>query len=174
MSDWLKFLLLGIASVVFGIFALGNTVAASMAVVYVTGALFLVAGVIQIWGGVTTEDMGNRVLTILMGVLAVLLGGSFLYNPLEGAVSLSLLILILMGLSGIVRLVLAWSMRQSPFFWAMLISGALSIVLAGYIWANFGAISTSLLGILLGIELIFNGAGFIVMALFIRSVRRKV
>ncbi|WP_158964847.1 HdeD family acid-resistance protein [Chachezhania sediminis] len=169
MSDWLKFLFLGIASVIFGVIALGNTVAASLAVAIMTGALFLVVGVIQIWGGMTTKAMENRLLTIMMGILAALLGASFLYNPLEGAVSLALLILILMGLGGIIRIIMAWSMRASPLFWAMLLSGALSVLLAGYIWSYFAEISTSLLGILLGIELIFNGAGLVVMGLFLRA-----
>ena len=172
MSDWLKFLLLGIVSGICGIIALGNTVAASMAVVYVAGALFLITGIVQIWGGVSSKEMNYRVFTILMGVLAALLGASFLYNPLEGAISLSLLILILMGLGGIARIILAWSMRQSRLFWAMLISGALSVLLAGYIWANFGEISTSLLGILLGVELIFNGAGFVTLGLIMRAASK--
>lgn len=46
------------------------------------------------------------------------------------------------------------------------------MLLAGYILANFAATSTALLGILLGIELLFSGAGMIAFALFLR--RRQV
>ena len=52
----------------------------------------------------------------------------------------------------------------------MLISGALSVLLAGYIWANFETASISILGIMLGIELLFNGWGLIVMGLFARRL----
>ena len=55
----------------------------------------------------------------------------------------------------------------------MLISGALSILLAGYILANFARASVNLLGILLGIELLFNGAGLIVLAFFLRTHPEK-
>ena len=55
----------------------------------------------------------------------------------------------------------------------MLISGILSLVLAAVIWWSVdgeAANLTSLLGILLGIETILNGIGFIVLGLFVRKV----
>jgi len=54
-------------------------------------------------------------------------------------------------------------------FWPMLLSGALSVLLAGYILANFFDIAPQLLGILLGVELLFNGAGLVALALFLRT-----
>ena len=54
-------------------------------------------------------------------------------------------------------------------FWPMLISGAASVLLAGYILANFFEVAPQLLGILLGVELLFNGAGLIALAIFLRS-----
>jgi len=65
-------------------------------------------------------------------------------------------------------------MRQTAYFWPMLLSGALTIVLAAYIAVNFALVSVQLLGILLGIELLFNGAGLIALALFIRSAGRRL
>jgi len=170
MSEWVKWLLLGILSIVFGVVVLGNTVAASLAVTTVTGILFLVSGGFQVFAGFSGEGLASKVFAIAMGVLMVVLGFSFLTNPLEGTISLALLVLILLIASGIVRIVFSWRMRSTQFFWPMLISGALTLLLAGYIWANFAAASVMLLGVMLGVELLFNGAGLVIMAFFVRTV----
>jgi uncharacterized membrane protein HdeD (DUF308 family) len=169
MQNWVRWLLMGILSAVFGLLALGNAVAASIAVTLVTGVLFVIAGAGQIWIGVGEAGTGHKIFAVLLGVLMVVLGISFIKNPLEGTISLALLVTILIAAGGAIRLMLSLAMRQTPFFWSMLLSGALSVLLAGYILANFAAVSVALLGILLGIELLFSGAGLITFALFLRS-----
>ncbi len=174
MKGWVKWLVLGVLSVLFGLFCLGNAVAASMAVTTVTGALLLVAGAFQIIAGFGDEGVGAKLMSFILGALLAILGLSFLFNPLEGMISLALLVTILLAANGVVRLILAFRMKSTQFFWPMLLSGALSVLLAGYILANFGTASVTLLGILLGIELLFNGAGLIALAFFLRSLRNKV
>jgi uncharacterized membrane protein HdeD (DUF308 family) len=169
MKGWVKWLVLGIVSILFGLFCLGNAVAASMAVTTVTGALLLLAGVFQIIAGFGDEGFGAKLMSFILGALLALLGLSFLFNPLEGMISLALLVTILLAANGIVRLILSFRMRQTQFFWPMLISGALSVLLAVYILANFATAGVTLLGILLGVELLFNGAGLIALALFLRN-----
>lgn len=169
MKQWMKWVLLGLLSLICGVIVLGNTVLASIAVTTLTGTLFLVAGGMQIVGGLGEESTGSKLFSIGMGALAAVLGISFVFNPLQGAISLALLITILLAVSGGARIVFAWTMKQTQFFWPMLISGALSILLAGYIIANFAAASVQLLGVLLGVELLFNGLGFVVLGFFLRS-----
>ncbi|MFV0244771.1 MAG: HdeD family acid-resistance protein [Qingshengfaniella sp.] len=169
MKTWVKWLCLGLLSVLFGVFALANTALASVAVTIFTGVLFLLTGGIQIAAGLGETSGGRKLLSVVLGGLMALIGISFISNPLEGVLSLSLLVTILIAGGGIVRLILAWNMRQTQYFWAMLLSGALSVLLAGFILANFASVSVQLLGTLLGIELLFNGAGLMAMAFFIRT-----
>ncbi|QDY71261.1 HdeD family acid-resistance protein [Qingshengfaniella alkalisoli] len=173
MKDWVKWLIVGILSIVFGVFALSNAVAASLAVTAVTGGLFIAMGVVQIIAAFRETSTGSKLLALLLGALMLFLGISFLWNPLEGMISLTMLVTILIAASGITRLFLSWQMKDTQFFWPMLISGALSVLLAAYIFANFAAASVSLLGILLGVELLFNGAGLVVLALFIRTFKNR-
>lgn len=172
MAPWIKWLLLGILSVVFGAFALGNAVVASLAVTTMTGVLFLIIGGFQIAGGFSETSGGHKALNILLGALLLFLGLSFLFNPLGGMISLAMLVMILLIANGVVRVALAWRMRATRFFWPMLISGVLSIFLGGYIWANFATVGPQLLGIILGVELLFNGIGLIVLSFFVRALRK--
>jgi uncharacterized membrane protein HdeD (DUF308 family) len=168
MQDWMKWIVLGVVSIVFGVLALGNAVAASVAVTLVTGLLLTVAGSVQTYVAFG-ETGGHRLWSLVLGIVTLLLGLSFMVNPLGGTVSLAILVTVFLVLGGVVRLVLSWAMRATRFFWPMLLSGALTVLLAGYILANFAAVSLSLMGILLGVELLFNGAGLIVLALFVKS-----
>ena len=64
-----------------------------------------------------------------------------------------------MMIVGIVRLVLAFSDELRPFRLIMVISGALSIILAMMIFFNFPHSAAVVLGVYLAIELISNGVG---------------
>jgi membrane protein HdeD len=171
MKLWVKWLIIGILSIAFGIFVLANPVAASVAVTLVVGITFGVLGAAQIYAGTLADDTSSKIMGIGLGVLMLVLGISFMFKPLEGILSLATLATVLIAANGLLRLLTSWRMRDTPLFWPMLIAGALSVLLAGYILANFSQIAPQLLGILLGIELLFNGAGLIALALFLRTVK---
>lgn len=171
MKLWVRWFVIGLLSIVFGIFVLLNPVAASFAVTVVAGVLFMLMGAVQLWAGVSGEEGSSKILGIGLGVLMLLLGVSLTFQPLEGIISLATLATILIGFNGVLRLISGWNMRETPLFWPMLISGALSVLLAGYIVANFFEIAPQLLGILLGIELLFNGAGLVAFAVFLRTAK---
>ena len=84
MSDWIKWLLLGLLSIAFGIFVLGAPVVASVAVTVVTGVLLLISGALQVVGGFTVGGTGNKILSLIMGAVMLFLGWSFLDHPLQG------------------------------------------------------------------------------------------
>ncbi|MDU9003104.1 HdeD family acid-resistance protein [Sedimentitalea todarodis] len=171
MKTWTKWLIVGVLSVLFGLFVLANPVAASIAVTTLAGVLFAISGGFQLFAGFGEEGGMSKALGIGLGLLMLLLGLSLMFDPLEGVLSLATLVTILFAASGITRLISAFQMRETPFFWPMLISGGLSVLLAGYILAHFFEIAPSLLGILLGIELLFNGMGLIALAFFLRTAK---
>ncbi|MBT5001955.1 MAG: hypothetical protein HN551_08160 [Tateyamaria sp.] len=174
MKIWVKWLVLGVLSLAFGIFVLANPVAASIAVTTLAGIMFILAGAFQVFGGFGEDGIFAKILGIALGILMLFLGLSLTLHPLEGMISLATLVTILFAASGITRLISAFQMQKTSFFWPMLISGAFSVILAGYIVANFFEIAPSLLGLLLGIELLLNGMGLIILALFLRTNKNLI
>jgi uncharacterized membrane protein HdeD (DUF308 family) len=172
MKEWLKWLLLGLLSVVFGIYILGNAVFASAAIASVIGILLLVSGGFQIVAGFTAEGTGSKLFGVILGILTAYIGVSFLHNPFAGMVSLTMLVLVMFAAAGFLRVIFAFNLKETMFFWPMLITGAVSILLAGYLFSNFASVSTVLLGTLLGIEMLFNGFGLIVLGLASRTDER--
>ena len=172
MSDWIKWLLLGLLSIAFGIFVLGAPIVASVAVTVVTGALLLISGALQVVSGFTVEGTGNKILSLIMGAVMLFLGWSFLDHPLQGTLTLATVMLILFMAGGIARVILSFQMKGTQFFWPTMISGILSIILAGIIWSYVGQepqALLSILGIFLGIEMLFNGFGLVFMAFFVKN-----
>ncbi|MEM0938062.1 MAG: DUF308 domain-containing protein [Pseudomonadota bacterium] len=168
MSDWFKWMLLGVLSAIFGVLVLNHAIIFSLAITTVVGALFLVSGIIQALAGFWDEGVSSKALSIVLGVVMALIGLSFLTDPLSGTLSLALLVTILIAAGGILRLMFALRMKGSPVFWAMILSGIVSLGLAVYILLN-PALGVVLLGTLLGVELIFNGVGLVTLGLWKRT-----
>ena len=80
-----------------------------------------------------------------------------------------MVVLIFFMAAGIARTIFAFNIRGTSFFWPMLLSGILSIVLAGYLGMNFERVVGPLLGILMGIEMLLDGFGLVVMGFFARG-----
>jgi len=168
MTESTKWIMLGILTLIFGVIVLGNTVVASLAIAALTGALLLAGGVLQFIGGFSIDGMGGKLFAWVTGLLLAFLGWSMLAHPLAGMISLSVLILLLIAAGGIARIVFSFGMRGTQFFWPMLISGAASLGLAMIVWGNPAA-TVQLLGILLGVEMLFNGIGLIFAGLYARN-----
>jgi uncharacterized membrane protein HdeD (DUF308 family) len=70
--------------------------------------------------------------------------------------------------SGIMRSILAFSMkRDAPWFWVAL-SGVITLLLGLLILARWPTNSVYILGLLLGIDLVMAGAGWIAIGLGLR------
>lgn len=173
MKPWQIWVVLGLVYVVFGGLALGNVVATSLAITVLIGTLFIIAGAAQLWAAFKGYAEDNRLMSLIWGLMSLLIGVSFVANPADGAVSITLVVTAFLLASGLARLFMAWRMRETRYFWALLLSGAATIFLAGYIIANFATASLALLGLFFGIEMLFAGAGLIGLGLFLRDHRSE-
>ncbi|MGR3615273.1 MAG: HdeD family acid-resistance protein [Paracoccaceae bacterium] len=172
MSNSTKWILMGALTVMFGIIVLGNTAVASVAVTVMAGVMLLIGGGLQIVGGFSIDETWGKIFAIVMGVIMVMLGWSLLAHPLQGVISLSLAILILLIAGGIARIFVSFRMSGTGFFWPMILSGVLSLVLAAIIWSNTKEDPASLfnlLGLLMGIEMLLDGLGLIFLGLFAKK-----
>lgn len=162
-------MLLGAFFALGGILALANPFAASLAVASLVGVVFLIGGALQLWFAFSDAAQPHRLWNGFVGLLGVLAGVFLLADPLSGLVSLTLLLGILFLMTGIARIIGAIALKGSPLFWLLLISGAGSVLLGILIFVWFPAAASSLLGLLLGFELIAEGAALIALGLKARN-----
>jgi uncharacterized membrane protein HdeD (DUF308 family) len=166
-SGWI--IALGIVYVIAGLVALGSVVFATVATVFVVGIMMLVAGAAEVINAFQVKSWGKFLLWLLLGVLYIVAGFVTFENPLLAAAFLTLLLGFSLIASGIMRIVLGFSMKQgTPWLWVAF-SGAITLLLGLVILAHWPVSGLYILGLFLGIDLIFAGMSWIGVGLGLRS-----
>jgi uncharacterized membrane protein HdeD (DUF308 family) len=158
-SGWI--VALGIVYMIAGLVALGSVVTATVATVFVVGIMMLIAGVAEVINAFQIKTWGRFLLWLLLGALYIIAGFLTFENPLLAAAVLTLLLGVSLVASGIMRFLLAFSMKETtPWIWVAL-SGVITFVLGLVILAHWPVASLYVLGIFLGVDLVIAGAGWI-------------
>lgn len=157
-------MIVGIISIIGGIFALFNPLSASLAAEQLAGWIFLLVGIMQFVAMFRAPTTSGKIYAAIGGIIGVLVGIELLQEPLRGMFALTMVIAILFMATGIVKVMTAFALRGTVAFLPILLSGAISIILAVMIFANYPQSATSILGILLAIELISNGISLVMFS----------
>jgi uncharacterized membrane protein HdeD (DUF308 family) len=163
------FIAFGALMVLGGILALANPFAASLAVTTLVGIFLLIGGIGQLWAAFSSPDDAHRMLHGFLGLMALILGVMLTADPVAGTLSLTLLVGFLFLLNGAGRLGIAFRMQQSRYFWLLVLSGALSALIGILVFGNVASAATTLLGILLGVQLLAEGATLIALGVIARQ-----
>lgn len=170
-SKWIWFLLLGALLIILGGIALGNLLVATIATVYYIGALILIAGVVQIVHAFQVKEWGNFFIWLLSGVFYAIAGFLAFYNPVLTSVALTLVLAISLIVSGVLRIWTGIAARPRAGWGWLVAAGVLALVVGLIIAARWPADTVYLIGLILAVELIFEGWSFIAVALALRSRR---
>jgi uncharacterized membrane protein HdeD (DUF308 family) len=166
-SGWI--IALGVVYIVAGIIALGSVVLATVASVFVVGIMMVIAGVAEVVNAFQIKTWGRFLLWLLLGALYIVAGFITFENPLLAAAILTLFLGIALIASGIMRIVLAFSMQAvMPWIWVLL-SGIITLLLGLVIVAHWPVSSLYVLGIFLGVDLVLAGASWIGIGLGLKS-----
>lgn len=170
-KSWIWMAVLAVISLIGGVLALFNPFAATLAATMMAGWVFALLGIVQIFQAFQVQGWGGFIWALLFGLLSLIVGGSLIFNPLAGMISLTLLVAVLFIATGVVKILYSFSLRPVTGWGWVLFSGLVSLVLGVMILADFPASAASILGILLGVELISNGVLFLFVALGLRNLR---
>jgi uncharacterized membrane protein HdeD (DUF308 family) len=159
----------GIISLLAGLIALGgSTMFATTTAVYIVGFMMLFEGATEIVAAFNAKEWSHRILWLLLGALYVFAGIICLQNPFAAATILTLLLGFALIIGGLVRIFLATRMRHgTPWGWVVF-SGLISILLGAIIVAHWPVSSFFVLGIFLGVDLIFIGSGWIAVGMALK------
>lgn len=170
-KSWVWMAVFAVISLIGGVLALLNPFAATLAATLMAGWAFAFLGALQIIQSFQVQGWGGFIWALLFGILTLVVGISLIFNPLAGMVSLTLLVAVLFLATGVVKVMYAFSLRPVTGWGWVLLSGVVSVALGVMILADFPWSATNILGILLGVELISNGALFLFIALGLRNLR---
>jgi uncharacterized membrane protein HdeD (DUF308 family) len=170
---WGGYFALGALLIVLGIFASSYAYYTTVASVMVFGWVLVLAGVTLSVLSVMSGKWSGFLLALAAGILSLIAGIMVLRAPLSGAATLTLLIAMFFGVTGIFRAVSSIVMQFPNWGWSLL-SGIVSIVLAGLLVGNWPQVSLWFLGLYVGIDLIVHGFAWCMFALSVRGLSREI
>jgi uncharacterized membrane protein HdeD (DUF308 family) len=168
-AKWGWIVALGVVYVIVGVIALGSIVLATAVSVFLVGIMMVIAGVAEIINAFQIKTWGKFLLWLVLGALYVFAGFVAFSNPLLTAVVLTLLLGAALVVSGIMRIILAFSMKEGTSWGWALLSGVVTLLLGLLILARWPISSLFVLGLFLGIDLVIAGASWIAIGLGLKQ-----
>ena len=169
-AKWGWIVALGVVYVIAGVIALGSVVMATIASVYVVGIMMLLAGLFEVINAFQIKTWGRFLFWLLLGILYIIAGFVAFDNPLLTAVWLTLILGAALVASGLMRIFLGFNMQGgTPWGWVVA-SGVITLLLGVIILIHWPVSSLYVLGIFLGVDLVFAGASWIGVGMGLRQV----
>ena len=161
---WGWFMALGILMIVLGMIAIGGPFASGIAVSLLVGWLLVISGVAHGFHAFQASGWRCGLVQILCALLYLGVGLMMINNPISGLLALTVTVLVYFGVSGIFKIILAIRVEHLPQRGWLTVSGILSLVLAIYLGSQFPNNALWVIGMLFGIEMIFSGWSFVMIA----------
>ncbi|HWJ17177.1 MAG TPA: DUF308 domain-containing protein [Geobacterales bacterium] len=170
-EHWGLFLSEGIFLLILGIAALLLPAVASIAAAIVIGWVVLLSGVVGLISTLRMRSAPGFWWSLFSAVLAVIAGFILLGWPLSGVVSLTLILAVFLLLEGIASIMLALDhRRRTSGRWGMLLaSGIIDLILAAFIFLGLPGTAVWILGLVVGVNMLFGGWALISMAWHARN-----
>lgn len=164
-NNWWLFFLLGIVLLVLGFGAMSAATFTTLLTVVILGFIILISGIVI---AIDTLIFWRRkwsgfFMHLLLSILYIAAGVILIKNPLEGSVSLTFILGIFYLIMGVFRVGTFTALRAPRWGWGWL-NGFISMILGILILVNWPASSLYLLGIFVGIDLVFCGWTYIMLA----------
>jgi uncharacterized membrane protein HdeD (DUF308 family) len=170
-AHWVWFLVLGIALVVLGTVAIGwaclTTI--TVAATWFFGFVLLGGGVGEIIHSFTVGRWSGTLVHLLIGILYCVVGFMMVTDPVDSAISLTRIIALFMIVGGIFRVVAALSHRFPGWEWVLL-NGGVTLLLGLLVYKNWPQSGLWFIGLVIGIDMIFNGWAWIALAIGIKRL----
>src|SRR6185295_1500500 len=170
-AHWKAFLIEGILLVVLGLAAMILPPLASLAVTIFLGWMFLISGIAGLALTFWARAMPGFWWSLFSAVLAIVAGIVLLAQPVQGTLTLTIVVGAYFLAEGVVTILYALEHRKelSERWGWLLTAGIMDILVAGIIIAGLPGSALWAIGVLVGINMLFGGATLIVMALAARN-----
>jgi uncharacterized membrane protein HdeD (DUF308 family) len=165
--SWL-FLTLGIVSIVIGALAIGVPQIATFKTIVFIGVLLLIAGIVELIHAVAVRNLRGFAMHLLGAALYMILGIFVLEDPDRTAGVLTLLLAAAFWVGGVFRILFS-IIGQFPAWPWVLLNGIIDLFLGSLIWRGWPGTSDWVIGLFVGIELLFHGWTWVILGLTVRS-----
>lgn len=173
-AHWGWFFLLSIALIILGVVAVGASVFTTLITMVFLGVIITIGGVVLLidcfksWWG----KGGAFWLHLLLSILYIAAGSMLIENPVLGSMSITFVLGIFYTFVGVSRLVSSVSWKMPHWGWSFF-NGLITLILGILILANWPASSLFIIGMFVGIDLIFAGWTYMMISLAAKKFANK-
>jgi len=173
---WLLFLVQGIIMMVLGALAVIWPQISTLAVDLYVGWMFLISGLFGLVTMFVASSVAGFLWSLLTAALSLFVGVLLLWHPVEGAVSLTLVLISFFIAEGVFQIAAAIRHREAfPDSWGwLLMSGLADLVLAAMLIWGWPSTAIWALGLIAGLNLITSGLAIVMVAAAARNMVRVV
>lgn len=175
-SQWWWLFLFGLLLAVCGAAAVifpALTVLGTFTAVVVLGTVLIVAGIATIVTAFWAGKWSGVLVQVLAGILYLVVGFMITEKPLGTAMTLTLFVATLFIVVGGFRILAALMIRFPHWGWALL-NGIVTFLVGVIIYRHFPQSAIWVLGLLVGLEMLFHGWTWIMLSLAIKRLPEKV
>jgi len=163
---------LSIAMILAGIVAIFIPAVAGITVTALAGWLLIFSGIAHLVFGWERRTTDVVLWEVLLGVLYILVGCYLLFHISAALAALTVTLGIYLFLEAILEFVLSYRLRPLPGSGWLTIDGLVTLVLALLIWRTWSA--SWVIGVLIGISMLFSGISRMMLSLVARRVVAKM
>jgi uncharacterized membrane protein HdeD (DUF308 family) len=164
-THWQLFLAEGIFFIFLGLCAIVIPQVFTVATVIFLGWILLFGGIVQVGRSFMFSSMPGFGWWLFMGILQIIIGYLFITRPVAGAVTLTMLLTVFFALEGIAKISIALMMRPLANWGLILFSGLTALIFALVILISWSESAQWLLGLFLGINMLFLGWSMVKISL---------
>jgi len=175
-AHWKLFLFQSVVMIVLGVLAFAAPAVATLAVDIYIGWLFLISGVVGLVAMFSAKNIPAFLWSLITAALSAVAGVLLVWKPVEGALSLTLVLAAFFVIEGVFQCVTSIAYRdvmRGSWGW-MLFSGIADLALSAIIILGWPGTAAWALGLLVGINLITSGWAIGVAALAGRSLGKAL
>ena len=175
-KEWWVFLLLGIVLILAGVACVAYPFFTTVGVMIFIGVTLMLAGVALIISAFWTGKWSAFILQILIGLLYAVAGFLVADAPVASAAIFTLMIAGFFVVAGIFRIVYSLMERFPQWGW-VLFNGIVTLLLGLIIFKSFKQFQAGesasvfwIIGLLVGIELVFNGWTWVMLSFVVKDL----
>ena len=168
-SHWKWFLLLGVLLVLCGTVAVVFPIVSTVAVMSVLAAIFLIAGVATIVASFVAGKWSGMLVHLLFGLLYIAAAFVITERPGVSLVVITVFIAASFIVAGIFRMLAALMIHFPQWGWSLL-NGAITTLIGLIVFRQIEQAQFWVVGLLVGLEMLFAGWTWIMVALAIRDL----
>ncbi len=171
-AHWRLLLFQGIVLIILGIASVALPVVSTIVIELYVGWLFLIAGIVGLAVMVSSKNVQAFLWSLLTAALSLAAGILLLWKPVEGTVSLTLVLTAFFIVEGVFHSISSIAYRDvigDSWVW-MLLSGLSDLALAAIVISGWPSTAAWVLGLLVGINLITSGWAIVMLAVAGRDV----